>query len=108
MKITNNQLDQFLNDSLLNYNYEDDALRVVSLYSYEKNRSSVDISYDSNEKFEVSISIGDEEVELTEEQLDDVYKKMELAFNVQVADDREYFYNQRYESDSIDDSYYIQ
>jgi hypothetical protein len=55
MEITNKQLDQFLNDSLLNYNYEDDALRVVSLYSYEKNRSSVDISYDSNEKFEVSI-----------------------------------------------------
>ena len=54
------------------------------------------------------MSIGDEEVELTEDQLDDVYKKMELAFNVQVADDREYFYNQRYESDSIDDSYYIQ
>lgn len=108
MKITNNQLDQFLDDSLLNYDYEDSSLRTVSLYSYEKNGNLVDIFYNSLQEFEVSIWIGEDKIDLSEDQLDDVYKKMELAFNVQVADDREWYYSQKYESNPIDDSYYLE
>ena len=63
--------------------------------------------YDSNLTFEYSISIGDDEVELTKEQDKELYKKMRIAFELQVAEEMEYFYNQRYESDSIDDSYYL-
>ena len=107
MKITNEQLEQLLDDSLLSYDYEDSALRTVSLYFYEKDGNLVDIFYNSQDEFEVDVWIGEDMADLTEHQLDDVYKKMELAFNVKVADDREYFYNQRYESDSIDDSYYL-
>ena len=107
MEITDKQLDQFLNDSVLSYDYEEDSLRVVRLYFYEKNGNLVDIIYNSQDYFEVIIWEGENEIKLTDNQFNSVYKKITLAFNLQVHDDREYFYNQRYESDSTDDSYYI-
>tara|TARA_R110000787_G_scaffold142738_2_gene256416 strand:+ start:40 stop:366 length:327 start_codon:yes stop_codon:yes gene_type:complete len=108
MKITNTKLNKLVSDSLLSYDYEDSALRTVSLYFYEKNGDLVDVCYNPQGEFDVSIWIGQDEAVLTENQLDDIYREMELAFNVRVADDREYFYNQSYESSPIDDSYYIQ
>ena len=107
MKITNEELDQLINSSTLDYSYEQESLRVITLYFYEKNGACVEVCYDSNLTFEYSISIGDNEVELTKEQDKELYKKMRIAFELQVAEEMEYFYNQRYESDSIDDSYYL-
>ena len=108
MKITDEELDQLINSSRLDYSYEQESLRVVTLYFYEKNGNCVNVHYDSNLAFNYSISIGDNEVELTKEQDAELYKKMRIAFDLQVAEEMEYFYNQRYESNSIDDSYYIQ
>mgnify|MGYP003677785252 FL=1 len=107
MKITNEELDQLINSSTLDYSYEQESLRVITLYFYEKNGACVEVYYDSNLTFEYSISIGDNEIELTKEQDAELYKKMRIAFELQVAEEMEYFYNQRYESDSIDDSYYL-
>tara|TARA_B110000285_G_scaffold194165_1_gene223616 strand:- start:455 stop:781 length:327 start_codon:yes stop_codon:yes gene_type:complete len=107
MKITDEELDQLINSSRLDYSYEQESLRVVTLYFYEKNGGCVDARYDSNLTFEYSISIGDNEIELTKEQDAELYRNMKTAFDVQVADDIDYFYHQRYEGDPIDDSYYL-
>ena len=108
MKITNEELDQLINSSRLDYSYEQESLRVITLYFYEKNGACVDVHYDSNLTFEYSISIGDNEIELTKEQDSDLLTNMHIAFELQVAEEMEYFYNQRYESNPIDDSYYLQ
>ena len=108
MEITNEELDQLINSSRLDYSYEQESLRVITLNFYEKNGACVEVYYDSNLTFEYSISIGDNEIELTKEQDAELYRNMHIAFDVQLADDIEYFYNQRYESNPIDDSYYLQ
>tara|TARA_R110000803_G_scaffold2687_2_gene9130 strand:- start:174 stop:500 length:327 start_codon:yes stop_codon:yes gene_type:complete len=108
MKITDKELDQLINSSRLDYSYDQESLRVVTLYFYEKNGNCVNVHYDSNLAFNYSISIGDNEVELTKEQDAELYKNMGIAFDLQVSEEMEYFYNQKYERNSADDSYYIQ
>ena len=107
MKITNEELDQLINSSTLDYSYEQESLRVVTLYFYEKNGGCVNVHYDSNLAFNYSISIGDDEVELTKEQDAEFYKKMRIAFELQVADEMDSFYTHRYERASLNESYYL-
>jgi len=105
MKISDENLHLLLDDNILDFTYNtsitSSILEKVSMYIDEESHS-VDAGINREGVFEVEIWVGEEKVNLTEVQFNNLHDKFQVFFASQEAENASDYFTKEREADLID------